>query len=127
MYYVLHKMCKKCIKKWPVDEYVHVYVHISLVHPNPLHARMYYNPCMASLSKMYYTITHITIACTGAVIYGSKLTGVRGCIPRIKVVYVAINPSMVTMLYRRLGFNYEYLLNANCKCFYVSQLLDSQT
>ena len=31
------------------------------------------------------------------------------------------------IMYRRSGFNCEYLLNANCEFFYVSQLLDSQT
>ena len=30
-------------------------------------------------------------------------------------------------IYRRSGFNCEYLLNANCEFFYVSQLIDSQT
>ena len=30
-------------------------------------------------------------------------------------------------MYHRSGFNCEYLLNANCEFFYVSQLIDSQT
>ena len=31
------------------------------------------------------------------------------------------------LCYRRLGFNCEYVLIANCEFFYVSQLMDSQT
>ena len=30
------------------------------------------------------------------------------------------------MIYRRSGFNCEYLLNANCEDFKTSQLIDSQ-
>ena len=43
---------------------------------------------------------------------------------------VAINRVMLINCkgkYRRLGFNCEYLLIANCEFFYVSQLIDSQT
>ena len=46
------------------------------------------------------------------------------------IVFPAVSNVTVTLryeVYRRSGFNCEYLLNANCEFFYVSQLLDSQT
>ena len=39
----------------------------------------------------------------------------------------AAEVSTIGSIYRRSGFNCEYLLIANCEFFYVSQLIDSQT
>ena len=42
---------------------------------------------------------------------------------RLKIVTY----NLYSIVYRRLGFNCEYLLIANCEFFYVSQLIDLPT
>ena len=56
-----------------------------------------------------------------------KVLYVQSCSLIFFPVVLQSGGTLVELEYRRLGFNCEYLLIANCEFFYVSQLIDSLT
>ena len=50
---------------------------------------------------------------------------INGSLLKLAATYLVCESKV--RCYCRSGFNCEYLLNANCEFFYVSQLIDSQT